>query len=140
MVVQQKPALILGAVLVLIIPALAVVDPARLLDIVFIVIPVSADEPPAVGRKLVREVFETEVDVHAPGNAVYLPLVGGLPHGRVLVGRLGIETGDPDVVVDLGHIDFVGKPIVVGIDHRIITGIFNFPAECVDHVGQSGGR
>ena len=140
MVVQQKPALILGAVLVLIIPALAVVDPARLLDIVFIVIPVSADEPPAVGRKLVRKVLEAEIDIHGSGDAVYLSLVGGLPHGRVLVGRFGVEPGDPDVVVDLGHIDFVGKPIVVGIDHRIITGIFNFPAEGVDHVGQRGGR
>ena len=52
LVVEKQPALKLGSVRVQIIPALPVIDPARLLYIILIIIPFPVDQPPPVSRQL----------------------------------------------------------------------------------------
>ena len=36
--------------------------------------------------------------------------------------------------MDLRHIDLIADPVIIGIDHRIISGCLDFFTECVDNI------
>ena len=102
-----------------VVPADSVIDPALLHFVVFIVIPVSSDISPLVSRNQGRKIFVGKVDVHIAGDSAKTSRCCSLPHGNV-----GIECAHhraADIVVLGTHINFVGEPVVVGIDHGIIA-------------------
>ena len=137
-IIQQQPSLILGAVRIHIVPALSVVDPAGLLYIILIIIPFPVDQPPSVSRKLGRQILEDKVDIHISVDAVDLALVGGLPHSCARVGWFCVIPGHPHIIRNLGHIDLLGKPVIIGVDHGVVSGGLHLLTECVDHIRQLG--
>ena len=130
---QLHPASSGSSILPHVVPAVSVIDPALLHFVVFIVIPVSSDISPLVSRNQGRKIFVGKVDVHIAGDSGNASAVGSLPHGSVGIGVAYIVPGNPDIVVHGTHINFVGKPVVIGIDHGIIACSSDLFAESIDH-------
>ena len=136
---QLHPALSGSSILSHVVPSVSVIDPALLHFVVFIVIPVSADISPLVCRNQGRKILVGKVNVYIAGDSGDTSAVGSLPHGSFGVGVAHIVPGNPDVIGHGVHVNFIGEPVVIGVDHGIIACIPNLPAESIDH-GTEGRR
>ena len=130
--VDHLPVFGSQTVAVHIIPAVAVMDPVIFLHlIVCIIISLSGDGPPGMGRYHAGKIPELKIDIHIAPDPADGSAVGTLPHHRGGVGRLLRIPGHPHRVIYSGHVQIMTEPVFIGIDDGIVSCLGDPLAECV---------
>ena len=118
-----------------IVPVLPIVDPRQFLHhMVLIIVTVPRDCPPGIPRNDLRVIFIQIINIHIAVHTFDRTGVGRLPHRSLRICIFLLVFCHPHIIRNLRHIDLIGNPVFICIDHRIIAGILNALTERIDHI------
>ena len=122
-----------------IVPVLSIVDPCRFLHhMVLIIVTVPRNCPPGIARNDLRVIFIQVINIHIAIYTFDRTGVGRLPHRSPRICIFLLIFCHPHIIRNLRHIDLIGNPVFICIDHRIIACILNTLTERVDHIADLG--